>query len=1191
MGTCNSTNPPLYIYCYYFCYIDVYTKPCPLMEKNLSLCCLFIAFFLQFSTLSFATFNIFTDQQALLALKVHITHDPTNLLSANWSSATSVCNWIGIRCGARHHRVTALNISYFHLTATLPPQLGNLSFLSSLSIQNNSFHGAIPDELARLRQLKHLQLSNNNFNNIEIPLWLGSLTKLQFLGLNEVKFSGTIPEALGNLSSLERLHLDHNQLSGSIPTSIFNISSLQVLNLYHSQLSGSFPSIFFNMPSLVRIDLGDNGLSGGLTETNFDNLPSLEILYLDGNMFSGQIPSNLSECRNLQSFALSYNYFTGAMPKEIGKLSQLREIFIGHNRLQGEIPKELGNCTQLESLMLPNNQLTGAIPNDIGNLIQLSTIYLDYNNIQGPLPKEIGNLTQLEQMYISDNKLQGEIPSEIGNLHNLQYLILSYNNLVGVVPTTLFNISMMKRLSVLANKLSLSGILSSNIELPNLEALYLGSNGFSGRFPNFVFNSSKLSKLDISDNSFSDFIPTTIGNLRNLEWLVLSDNFLTSSSPNLSFLSSLTLCKNLKHLGLNGNPLNGILPSSIGNLSISLESIQMINCNITGNIPKEIKKLKNLIDLQLKNNELTGSIPVTLGGLQKLQGLNLGNNKLEGTIPDELCGLNKLCDLRLDGNKMFGSIPACIGNLSRLRKLSLAFNRLTSFIPSTLWHLEDILHFNLSSNFLNGSIPLEIEALKVAVDIDLSRNLLSGNIPNNIGRLNNLQNLSLGYNRLEGSIPESIGDLTSLAFLDLSRNNLSGDIPMSLEKLVYLKYLNVSYNRLSGKIPEKGSFENFLAESFMGNLALCGSPKLQVPPCKTSSTHRKSRAKRVIILIVLPLSIAVTVLILPFVLTKILKKSTKPPTNVEMSSQHTWRRISYQELMRATDGFNENNLLGRGSYGSVYKGRLDDDGMDIAVKVFHLHFDGAIKSFEAECELLSSIRHPNLVTVISNCRNDDFKCLILEYMPNGSLEKCLYSENITLDISQRLNIMIDVASGLEYLHFGYSTPIVHCDVKPNNVLIDENLTAHLSDFGIAKLLGEEDSMTRTQTLATIGYMAPEYGREGKVSRKGDVYSYGIMLMETFTRKKPTDEIFIGEKSLRSWVGESLYSTVMQVLDADLLIRDDEHFSSKEACVSSILSLAIECTRESPLERINIKEVAARLIKIRVEFAKIGTRRG
>ncbi|GAY64667.1 hypothetical protein CUMW_235190 [Citrus unshiu] len=156
-------------------------------------------------------------------------------------------------------------------------------------------------------------------------------------------------------------------------------------------------------------------------------------------------------------------------------------------------------------------------------------------------------------------------------------------------------------------------------------------------------------------------------------------------------------------------------------------------------------------------------------------------------------------------------------------------------------------------------------------------------------------------------------------------------------------------------------------------------------------------------------------------------------------------------------------------------------------------------------------------------------------MPQGSLEKCLYLSNYILDIFQRLDIMIDVASALEYLHFGYSTPIIHCDLKPSNVLLDDNMVAHLSDFGMAKPLLEEDqSLTQTQTLATIGYMAPEYGSEGRVSTNGDVYSFGIMLMEIFTRTKPTDEIFSGEMTLKRWVNDLLPISVMEVVDANLL---------------------------------------------------------
>ncbi|KAH0669677.1 hypothetical protein KY285_023843 [Solanum tuberosum] len=239
------------------------------------------------------------------------------------------------------------------------------------------------------------------------------------------------------------------------------------------------------------------------------------------------------------------------------------------------------------------------------------------------------------------------------------------------------------------------------------------------------------------------------------------------------------------------------------------------------------------------------------------------------------------------------------------------------------------------------------------------------------------------------------------------------------------------------------------------------------------------------------------------------------------------------------------------------------------------------KSFDTECEVLRSLRHRNLVKVITSCSNLDFKALVLEYMPNGSLEKYLYSHNYFLDIRQRLSIMIDVACALEYLHHGCSLPVIHCDLKPSNVLLDEDMVAHLSDFGISKLLGEDESDLYTTTLATFGYIAPEYGMDGLLSIKCGVYSYGVMLLETFTRRKPNE--FEGDLSLKQWVIYSLPKAVMDIVDANLVTPTDNRLQKDLNVVASIMKVALDCCAESPARRTDMKDVAGILQKIKIQL--------
>nr|XP_015869016.1 receptor kinase-like protein Xa21 [Ziziphus jujuba var. spinosa] len=546
-------------------------------------------------------------------------------------------------------------------------------------------------------------------------------------------------------------------------------------------------------------------------------------------------------------------------------------------------------------------------------------------------------------------------------------------------------------------------------------------------------------------------------------------------------------------------------------------------------------------------NDLSGAIPSSFGNLHKLQRLYLLDNKIVGNIPHEVCSLTSLGNLDLDLNKISGPIPLCIGNLTGITSISLSSNAFTS-IPQTMWSLREAWFMNFSDNSVTGYLPSEIGNLVNLETLNLSKNQLSASIPGILSNLKMLQQLNLSDNAFQGIIPTSIGDVASLESLDLSSNNLSGIILKSLEKLHYLKHLNLSFNMLSGSVPINGAFANFTIKSFMGNIDLCA--------------------------------------LLLIVYVKYWRKSKNQPISViDLSIKFGHRHISYYELLGATNNLNEANLLGGGSFGSVYKGTMSD-GEIVAVKVFNLEVEGAATSFDRECLVLRNVRHRNLVKIISSCSNLDFRALVLQYMPNGSLGKWLCNQGQNcLDILKRMDIMIDVASGLEYLHNGYLEPIVHCDLKPSNILLDEDMVAHVGEFGIVKILVKYKSMTQTATLGTMGYIAPEFGLQGRVSPKGDVYSYGIMLMETLTRKNPGDEMFFGGLSLRQWVISFYSDRVTEILDTSLWSGYGEAtinaaMDSLTHCFSSIIELALQCSSDLPEERPNMTDILVKLKKMK-----------
>ncbi|XP_039171191.1 probable LRR receptor-like serine/threonine-protein kinase At3g47570 [Eucalyptus grandis] len=919
------------------------------------------------------------------------------------------------------------------------------------------------------------------------------------------------------------------------------------------------------------------------------------VLDLHSQGLSGSISPHIGNLSFLRKLWLQNNSFSLEIPTEIGRLHQLQMLYLSNNSLTGEISKNISACLSLLFLHLEYNRLVGGIPAELGSLSNLQFVNFAANQLTSSIPSSIGNLSSLEAIYCYQNGLSGIIPQSLGRLNKLKVLTLGSNGLSGTIPPTIFNLSSLTEIDVRANQIR--GNLPEDIgfTLPNLQVLIIASNQFAGSIPLSISNATNLTHLNLGGNELVGKVPS-LANLHNLLKVTLYTNYLGTGgfdANELSFLCSLTNAVNLMILVMQGNRFGGTLPACIGNFS------------------------STFIALRLGQNLISGEILREIGNLVSLQGLRMDDNLISGPIPSDLGKLSHLAKLILSNNNLSGIIPPSLQNLQMLLFLNLSNNNLSG--PVIFPMVGNLIYLDLSRNHMSGVLPMEIKNLKHLDTLDVSRNILDSEIPSSLGNCDGLTVLRLQDNLFHGPIPQSISSLRSIEELDLSVNNFYGEIPQFLEKFQFLEKLNLSYNHFEGMLPTEGVFGNVSATFVAGNEKLCGGmPIFELPKCVSQNSKSRGRVHKLKLTIAIVLGLlgllGIT-LVVTFLCLRWLKQRRNEPISSSLSD--SLFNLSYGTLLKATNGFSSTNLIGVGSFGSVYKGLLQENGNVIAVKVLNLTRHGALKSFKAECEALKSIKHRNLLKVLTACsgvdyKGDEFKALVYEFMINGNLEEWLHpnpAPNVAdghlkkLSLLQRINISIDVAFALDYLHNQCESPIIHCDLKPSNVLLDADMVGHVGDFGLTKIVLESmfdtrASMSSVGLKGTIGYTAPEYANGSPVSREGDVYSYGILLLEMFTGLSPTSDMFRDNLSLHNYVDKALPLQAKEITDPVLFHEGEGHNSSQDLpherncilqeCLETIYYIGLACSVEEPRRRMRINKVATQLHSIKKKLFAVSS---
>lgn len=811
--------------------------------------------------------------------------------------------------------------------------------------------------------------------------------------------------------------------------------------------------------------------------------------------------------------------------------------------------------------------------------------------LKGPLPQNFNKLIKLENLGLQNNKLNGTLPSFSG-LSELQYVYLDYNEF-DVIPSDFFHgLSSVRVLALDRNPFNASSGWSISEELQvsaQLTNFSCSDCNVVGPLPDFFGRMPSLSLLRLAENRISGNIPESFRESQ-LQILWLNGQIDGGMTGTIDVIGSMT---GLTEVLLHGNQFSGTIPESIGDLT-SLQQLNLNGNKFVGLIPPGLANL-NLRKLDLSNNMLMGPIPKF-----KAANVTYSSNSFCQSDPGEKCSpsVNALLDFLGD----LGFPPNLASQWSGNDPCQQPWLGIVCNSES------QVSRINLRGFDLNGTLSPSLAHIDSLLEIHLGRNNLSGVVPLNITKLKSLRVLDLTGNNFAPPLPKFHDSVKIIIDGNPQLVAATGGPPLPLNAPLAPSPVT------SPRSPSSKSAGN-------GDSQLRDSPP---SPSKASTfnspdsfteQNNSSKGKKVKYVIIAASTVSFMTLI---VLTALLsvycykkrKDSKKAPgafvvhprdisgsdnmvkiTVSDMDGSHQTGTnyehrvnggiqnthviedgnavISVQVLRKVTDNFAPKNELGRGGFGVVYKGELED-GTKLAVKRMEAGVvsNKAVDEFEAEIGVLSKVRHRHLVSLLGYSVEGIERLLVYEYMPQGALSMHLFRwKKLNLEPlswKRRLTIALDVARGMEYLHNLAHQSFIHRDLKSSNILLGDDFRAKVSDFGLVKLAPDRERSVATRLAGTFGYLAPEYAVTGKITTKADVFSFGVVLMELLTGLMALDEQRTEEsRYLAEWFlqikpdKKKLADAIDPTIDAK-----EEDFNS----ISVIADLAGHCTARDPNHR-------------------------